>query len=739
MKDAQKPDHVSLQTLIDDIRKGQFEIPDFQREFEWGYKDILELMKSIFRDYYIGSLLLWKGNARSFEDLACEPIKGYQGGRGDRKHIVLDGQQRLSALYYAVMAPDMPAPRGKRRYLYFIQLDQFTEDFTDETFLADGTQRGRRILADDKLQYRHHLFPLAILGRGGWDLSDWFRGYTEYWEAEAEQQDGKDALAALDLAQQGRAFGDYVRDLLAKYQVSYVELEEELPINKICDIFEKLNSTGKPLAIFDLLNALLKPKDIQLKRMWRDAAPVLSFVQSEKMNVYILQTMSLKVQGYLSPRYLYYLLPGYQRPIRDADGNRRHTVNVESREAFLGLWDEAVTSLSEAIEVLRHPQEFGAVASKFFPYHSILPAFAALRSSVDGLPAASRLQASQKLRQWYWASVFTRSYSGPTESTAARDYREVRVWFSDGEAEPTAVREFREGFRSLDLRGETNQITAVYNGVFNLLVLSDAKDWMSGSVPLHDDLDDHHIVPQQWGRDNGLGSRIHSVLNRTPLTADTNRNVIGSRLPNEYLPELIQRNGEAMVRATLESHLISRAAFDILQRQPFTPDDFEDFISERQRTIQDAIESLLIKQRLDLPPQLRNLDADVEAIELALRRCIASAIDGDTEIIRGMHFFPKVRERLDAELRRNPARDRDYYATLGGMLEYFDLRELEDTIKNGQVWDRFAPRFNTKEGLATRFRQLADLRNAIRHSRTVDEVTRNDGEAAIHWFRGALR
>ena len=61
-------------------------------------------------------------------------------------------------------------------------------------------------------------------------------------------------------------------------------------------------------------------------------------------------------------------------------------------------------------------------------------------------------------------------------------------------------------------------------------------------------------------------------------------------LPNEYLPELIEANGEATVRATLESHFISPAAFDILLRKPFGAGDFEAFLIERQRTIQEAIE-----------------------------------------------------------------------------------------------------------------------------------------------------
>jgi uncharacterized protein with ParB-like and HNH nuclease domain len=61
MKDAQKPDHISLSTLIARMKEGRYVIPDFQRQFEWRPWDISELVRSIFLDYYIGSLLLWKG------------------------------------------------------------------------------------------------------------------------------------------------------------------------------------------------------------------------------------------------------------------------------------------------------------------------------------------------------------------------------------------------------------------------------------------------------------------------------------------------------------------------------------------------------------------------------------------------------------------------------------------------------------------------------------------------------
>ena len=54
------------------------------------------------------------------------------------------------------------------------------------------------------------------------------------------------------------------------------------------------------------------------------------------------------------------------------------------------------------------------------------------------------------------------------------------------------------------------------------------------------------------------------------------------------------------------------------------------------------------------------------------------------------------------------------------------------------LWPRFEERFGSKEMLNVRFAQLAELRNHLRHSRTVDDVTRKDGEAALLWFRQVL-
>jgi hypothetical protein len=538
-------------------------------------------------------------------------------------------------------------------------------------------------------------------------------------------------------AENARDFGEHLRGITEQYQISYIELDKDLEVDKVCDIFTQINSRGVRLDVFDLINALLKPKGLRLKQLWRDAEPRLNFIETDKMDVYILQVMSILRQAYCSPKYLYFLLPGQEKSVRDPDGSRRKEILICDIKEFEKRWGEAVDGLADTIKRLRHPQEFGAISSKYLPYVSILPVFCALRMQVKALPANRQLDAQRKIRHWYWASVFTNRYSGSVESTSARDFLDVKAWLEDDEAEPGLIDEFRFRFRNLELRKETKSGTSVYNGIFNLLVLQGARDWMSGSAPQHDDLDDHHIVPKSWGTRHLKGGVVHTILNRTPLTGDTNRNIIRERLPNAYLPELIANNGESAVRDILESHFISPAALTILLRDPFRPGDFEAFIAERQRTLQEAIENLLVKERLDLPLQLRELDAAVERAELALREVIRVAIGGDPAQLPP-HVLQKVEERIQRAAKKNAAFNADFYQTASGKLEYCDLSDLKDIVTAKASWPRFEPRFGNKETLVGKFGQLAELRNGIRHSRTVDEITRKEGEAAILWFEEVL-
>lgn len=116
MKNVEKADRIHLGSLMEELKKGHFVIPDFQREFEWQPWDVLDLIKSIFMDYYIGTLLLWKGSKENYKMLSCEPIYAFKGNVSPQ-HIVLDGQQRLTAIYYAFSSPKKSFHEGLSQWL----------------------------------------------------------------------------------------------------------------------------------------------------------------------------------------------------------------------------------------------------------------------------------------------------------------------------------------------------------------------------------------------------------------------------------------------------------------------------------------------------------------------------------------------------------------------------------------------------------------------------------------------
>jgi hypothetical protein len=131
--------------------------------------------------------------------------------------------------------------------------------------------------------------------------------------------------------------------------------------------------------------------------------------------------------------------------------------------------------------------------------------------------------------------------------------------------------------------------------------------------------------------------------------------------------------------------------------------------------------------------KIKELDEKLEHVEKQLRALIATTIGADPRRLPS-EIKERIEDRISKEIKRNAAFDTIRYQFLPARLEFCDLRELEMVFTNKLLWPKFKDRFGTQESLANRFNQIGALRNAIRHSRYVDEIVRNDGAAAIIWF-----
>ena len=96
----------------------------------------------------------------------------------------------------------------------------------DEAFNYDWlTRRWSKIVNNRELQYRDHIFPLSVIGAGGWDLPNWVQGYEQYWKDRVrESQEAGNTQGREDAerhAENARVFGEHLRGITEQYQISY--------------------------------------------------------------------------------------------------------------------------------------------------------------------------------------------------------------------------------------------------------------------------------------------------------------------------------------------------------------------------------------------------------------------------------------------------------------------------------------------------------------------------------------
>ena len=518
------PDNQNLVSLVSDAHQGKICIPDFQRNFVWERERVADLLRSIIRGYYIGSLLL----------LRCEPdrppfapsfLSGADAAlpKPRPNYLVLDGQQRITALIYALTAPDLALKDSSQRRWFYLDLTLLMNDRDNDEVVFDRAKRDLDGLDRPEIQYEKRILPCTVMLRShaflAWrdGLDDWLKEH----EPENHEQ----------FRTEWRTEWTSAITTFQNYDVPYVllhEVDESDPesIGRVCAIFEKLNSTGVELSVYDLLTARLYRSGIKLHELWNAACrehPRLAAwshgsADTNKLGVLILRTLAL---------------------LRGLEAKPTTLINLKP-EGFENDWCRAARAIERALELLMHvgPDGFGVFAQKWLPGFGLLPVLAALRAEIEDLGLGEEARAD--LRRWYWCNVFLERYSSAVESKSRKDYTEIMAhWTQDG-PEPAVFNEarIRIGAQGYSVRDSASYGSAIYSGLFCLLALNGARDWRVGEDIQLQRLQDHHIFPRAWLRRHGFSaqSEVNSVVNRTLISNGTNGK-IGDRAPASYLED----------------------------------------------------------------------------------------------------------------------------------------------------------------------------------------------------------
>ena len=93
-----KPTAERIEQLANRVLVGDIILPEFQCPFVWKRKQILELLDSIYRNYPIGSALLWESRQELASKRSIADLEVGERSKNYPVNYLLDGQQRLSTI-----------------------------------------------------------------------------------------------------------------------------------------------------------------------------------------------------------------------------------------------------------------------------------------------------------------------------------------------------------------------------------------------------------------------------------------------------------------------------------------------------------------------------------------------------------------------------------------------------------------------------------------------------------------
>ncbi|MBD1926188.1 DUF262 domain-containing protein [Trichocoleus sp. FACHB-90] len=572
---------IPLLDLLRSTKDGKTQLPDFQRSWVWNDDQICSLLASISLSYPIGAVMMLEtGNP----DVRFQPrpIEGVTlDNPTEPGKLILDGQQRLTSLFQTLLSGKpvkTKDTRGKEIYRwYYIDIAKALDPNIDreEAIISVPEDKiirnfGKEIVADystPEKEYQNEMFPVSQI----FDSSDWMTSHNEYWDYEKEKV---------------KFFNKFNNDIVKQfehYDVPVIVLHKETPREAVCQVFEKMNTGGVSLTVFELVTATFAADMFNLREDWATREEALKKYQVLRNieNTDFLQAVTLLATLEKS----------------SVSCKRKDILNLKVEEYKKGA--DLVTQGFEQAAKFLHTQKI--FSDRDLPYRTQLTALAAIFAALGDRTIGAG--AIAKLANWYWCGVFGELYNSAIESRLAKDVPQVRDWINGCGAEPDTIRD--ANFAPDRLLSLYTRKSAAYKGLSALLLRDGGCDFFT-SYPIdtlmefNESIDIHHIFPRYWCHNNGIAAEVYDcAINKTPLSAKTNK-MIGGKAPSIYLTDIHKKSDilEENLNEILRSHVIDPASL--------RTDNFDAFFQARKNALLDRIEKAMGK------PILREAAKEVE-------------------------------------------------------------------------------------------------------------------------------
>ncbi|MEA5604700.1 GmrSD restriction endonuclease domain-containing protein [Nostoc sp. UHCC 0252] len=586
----------SLATLLNDIVVGKIQLPDFQRGWVWDDEHIRSLLVSIARAFPVGAIMLLEaGGDAKFKARPIEGVELTKAVLSKLEKLILDGQQRLTSLTQVLMFTQPVQTRDYKKKLlhryYYIDIETalLGKEHYESAIISVDTDRtvrenfGRDLkldLSTPEKEYENFYFPCNQLLN------------SDEWE---------EGLLAYDVTKFGRyaQFRKQVVNEFRNYNIPIIELSKENKKEAVCLVFEKVNTGGVSLSVFELMTATYAIDNVNLRDEWfGNAHEAIEGTQPHLRKQSLLR--EVQPTEFLQGLTLLHTWDKRREDLKAGKTGKQITGVTAKREAVLSLpldayqkWKQPLTQgYWKAAKFLRQESFF---STNDLPYRTQLVPLAVVMAFLGDRWLEPKIY--DKIARWFWCGILGELYGGAVETRIALDIQELIDWIEGNKEEPSTVRD--ANFQPTRLGTLRSRNSAAYKGI-NILVQREGAQDFFWKVAIRDldetdweerKLDIHHIFPKSWCDKQGIpASRYNSILNKTPISFKANR-MIGGKAPSEYLVQLQKHDSVQLDDAGMNVILATHQIDAITLRQ----DDFEGFMASRQRMILAKIEAAMGK------------------------------------------------------------------------------------------------------------------------------------------------
>ena len=585
---------ITIKGLLGLIEAKDIAIPEIQRPFVWKNSQVRDLIDSLYKGYPTGYIILWKNPNVKLKD----------GTISSGKKVIIDGQQRITALMTAIAAQkvfnsEFKESRVKIAFNPFAALEYLNGDTEAEIF---AVQTPAHIKSKNWIPDIAEVF--------GTKFSSWT--FIPEYIKENPDMLGDDLQMVLNQLKN-----------VESTQIGVIELSERLDIDVVTDIFIRINSKGTPLSQGDFVMSKMAADEQHggntLRKLidyFSHLAVVPTYYEYIKSNdTCFAATPYLQKLAWLANDKETVYDPGCDDVIRVAFMHKLKRAKLanlvqlltgrdfETREfkeeivedTFKKMYDGVLNVISQHnfTQFMIAIKSAGFISSKMVTSNMALD-FAYtiyLLLQESDVPVSERKRIVQK---WYVLSVLTGRYSSSPESAFARDMRQITEQGVPAMLKAIEDATLSENFwnvavpQNLTMTSTNNPTYLVYLAAqvfFNDTSLLSSSITVRELINLGGDV--HNVFPKQYLINNHYAkNQYNQDANYAYLDRPINES-IGKKAPKEYFNIALKQCetmvcecgsiiDEELLRKNLEINCIPTGVFDMEH------EDYSRFLEERR-------------------------------------------------------------------------------------------------------------------------------------------------------------